>query len=510
MIGAVVRAVMVAVVATISLAALLQLAPTQRPFVLAVYLLIMGGVATHLLVTWLRLTYPPPPASPFDTALAARPVPARPPAELDRLARLLSLSSASALHAHTRLRSELRPVAADRLRWSLAVDLDRDPEAARAALGEPGVGAAHPRPARPARPGGGRPAPGRPGRADRQPGTDRRHRSGGTAMTELDQLRQLAGRVLDEVERAVVGKRGPLELVLLGLLADGHVLLDDYPGLAKTLIARSFAQVTSLRFARVQFTPDLMPSDVTGSSIYNQRTGDFEFRPGPVFTNLLLGDEINRSPPKTQAALLEAMQERQVTIDGVTRSLERPFLVVATQNPIEFEGTYPLPEAQLDRFLLRLSIGYPSAEAEWRMLERRLERAADEVELAQVATPADVLAMQRAIEQVHLAESVGRYIVELVSATRASPRVQVGSSPRGSLALMKVARAKAALAGRDFVTPEDVKAVAVPTLAHRLILRPELWVRRVRTEDVVAELLEQVPTPPPEAEPAPLRARQGG
>jgi MoxR-like ATPase len=328
-------------------------------------------------------------------------------------------------------------------------------------------------------------------------------------MTEsLDELRQLAGRVLDEVERAVVGKRGALELVLLGLLADGHVLLDDYPGLAKTLIARSFAQATSLSFARVQFTPDLMPSDVTGSSIYSQRLGDFEFRPGPVFTNLLLGDEINRSPPKTQAALLEAMQERQVTTDGVTRPLERPFLVVATQNPIEFEGTYPLPEAQLDRFLLRLSVGYPSAEAEWRMLERRLERAADEVELVPVATPADVLAMQRAIEQVHVASSIGRYIVELVSATRTSPRVQVGSSPRGSLALLKVARAKAALAGRDFVTPEDVKAVAVPTLAHRLILRPELWVRRVRTEDVVAELLEQVPTPPPEAEPAPLRSGQ--
>ena len=313
---------------------------------------------------------------------------------------------------------------------------------------------------------------------------------------------RLAGRVLDEVERAVVGKRDALELVLLGLLADGHVLLDDFPGLAKTLIARSFAQVVSLRFARVQFTPDLMPSDVTGSSIYNQRLGDFEFRPGPVFTNLLLGDEINRSPPKTQAALLEAMQERQVTIDGVTRPLERPFLVVATQNPIEYEGTYPLPEAQLDRFLLRLSVGYPSADAEWRMLERRLERTSDEVELTQVATPADLLAMQRAIEDVHVAESVGRYMVELVGATRTSPRVQVGASPRGTLALLKVGRARAAMVGRDFVTPEDVKAVAVPALAHRLILRPELWVRRVRTEDVVAELLEQVPTPPPEAEPA--------
>jgi MoxR-like ATPase len=321
----------------------------------------------------------------------------------------------------------------------------------------------------------------------------------------VNEVRPLAGRVLDEVERAVVGKRDALELVLLGLLADGHVLLDDFPGLAKTLIARSFAQVTSLRFARVQFTPDLMPADVTGSSVYNQRLGDFEFRAGPVFTNLLLGDEINRSPPKTQAALLEAMQERQVTIDGVTRPLERPFLVVATQNPIEYEGTYPLPEAQLDRFLLRLSVGYPSPEAEWGMLERRLERTSDEVELARVATPADLLAMQRAVEDVHVAASVGRYMVELVGATRASPRVQVGASPRGTLALLKVARASAALAGRDFVTPEDVKAVAVPALAHRLILRPELWVRRVRTEDVVAELLEQVPTPPPEADPVPVR-----
>jgi MoxR-like ATPase len=321
----------------------------------------------------------------------------------------------------------------------------------------------------------------------------------------VTEVRPLAGRVLDEVERAVVGKRDALELVLLGLLADGHVLLDDFPGLAKTLIARSFAQVTSLRFARVQFTPDLMPADVTGSSVYNQRLGDFEFRPGPVFTNLLLGDEINRSPPKTQAALLEAMQERQVTIDGVTRPLERPFLVVATQNPIEYEGTYPLPEAQLDRFLLRLSVGYPSPEAEWGMLERRLERTSDEVGLAPVATPADLLAMQRAVEDVHVAASVGRYMVELVGATRASPRVQVGASPRGTLALLKVARARAALAGRDFVTPEDVKAVAVPALAHRLILRPELWVRRVRTQDVVAELLEQVPTPPPEADPVPVR-----
>jgi MoxR-like ATPase len=319
----------------------------------------------------------------------------------------------------------------------------------------------------------------------------------------LQEARSLATGLLDQVERAVVGKREALELVLLGLLADGHVLLDDYPGLAKTLIARSFAQVTRLHFARVQFTPDLMPSDVTGSSIYNQRLADFEFRPGPVFTNLLLGDEINRSPPKTQAALLEAMQERQVTIDGVTRRLERPFLVIATQNPIEYEGTYPLPEAQLDRFLLRLQVGYPSRGAEWEMVARRLQRGADEIQLEPVATPAEVLAAQRAIEQVHVAESLGRYMVELVSATRASPRVQVGASPRGTLALLKTSRARAAVAGRDFVTPEDVKAVAVPALAHRLILRPELWVRRVRNEEVMRELLEQVPTPRAEEPQAP-------
>ncbi len=322
----------------------------------------------------------------------------------------------------------------------------------------------------------------------------------------LEEVRSLATSLLDQVERAVVGKRDALRLVLLGLLADGHVLLDDYPGLAKTLIARSFAQVTRLRFARVQFTPDLMPSDVTGSSVYNQRLADFEFRPGPVFTNLLLGDEINRSPPKTQAALLEAMQERQVTIDGVTRQLEPPFLVIATQNPIEYEGTYPLPEAQLDRFLLRLQIGYPSQDAEWEMVARRLRRTADEIRLEPVATPAEVLAAQRAIEQVHVAESLGRYMVELVGATRASPRVQVGASPRGTLALLKTSRARAAVAGRDFVTPEDVKAVAVPALAHRLILRPELWVRRVRTEEVVRELLEQVPTPPAEEPRAPSPA----
>ena len=319
----------------------------------------------------------------------------------------------------------------------------------------------------------------------------------------VDELSQQADRILDEVERAVVGKREALELVLLGILADGHVLIEDFPGLAKTLTARAFAQVTSIGFTRVQFTPDLMPSDVTGSSIYNQREGDFEFRPGPIFTNLLLADEINRAPPKTQAALLEAMQERQVTIEGATHLLAPPFLVLATQNPIEYEGTYPLPEAQLDRFMLRIGVGYPDREDEWEVLQRRLERSADEVELDQVVSRDELIEMQRALEQVHVDRSVGLYMVDLVAATREAPGVQVGASPRGSLALLKLSRGRAALKGRDFVTPEDVKAVAVPALAHRLSLRPELWVQRLRPEDLVLELLGRVPTPKAEAEPEP-------
>jgi MoxR-like ATPase len=315
---------------------------------------------------------------------------------------------------------------------------------------------------------------------------------------DVDRVASVSARILDEVERAVVGKREALELVLLGLLADGHVLIEDYPGLAKTLAARSFAQVTDLRFARIQFTPDLMPSDVTGSSIYNQRDADFEFRPGPIFANLLLADEINRAPPKTQAALLEAMQERQATIEGETRVLEPPFLVLATQNPIEYEGTYPLPEAQLDRFLLRASFGYPGREHEVEMLERRAERRTDEVDLESVVDRATLLELQREVEAVYVSPEIGGYMVDVVRATREAGSIQVGASPRGSLALLKLGRAKAAVAGRDYVTPEDVKAVAVPALAHRLTLRPELWVQRVRPEDVVAERLETVPTPPAE------------
>jgi MoxR-like ATPase len=313
---------------------------------------------------------------------------------------------------------------------------------------------------------------------------------------ELQEVRDRGATVLDELERAIVGKREALELILIAMLCDGHVLLEDYPGLAKTLAARSFAQAASLRFSRIQFTPDLMPSDVTGSSVFDQRNAEFTFLPGPIFTNLLLADEINRAPPKTQAALLEAMQEQQVTTEGETRVLEAPFIVLATQNPIEYEGTYPLPEAQLDRFLIRIGIGYPSREHELELLARRLARGEDEVHLRAVIDGPGLIAMQQALEQVHVSDSIAGYIVDLVTATRESKRLAVGASPRGSLALLKLSRAKAALDGRDFVVPEDVKAIAIPALAHRLTLRPELWVQRVRGEDVVAEALASVPTPP--------------
>ena len=312
---------------------------------------------------------------------------------------------------------------------------------------------------------------------------------------DLTDVGRISTAVLDEVEKAVLGKRDALALLLLGLLADGHVLLEDYPGLAKTLMARSFAQVCSMDFSRIQFTPDLMPSDVTGSSIFNQRDADFQFRPGPIFANLLLADEINRAPPKTQAALLEAMQERQVTTEGETRRLGPPFLVMATQNPIEYEGTYPLPEAQLDRFLLRMSVGYPGRDDEWRVLAERAERRTDDVRLSPVVDRDTLLAMQLACEDVHVSEPVGLYMVDVVAATRNAPSIQVGASPRGSLALLKLSRCRAALDGRDYVTPDDVKSVAVPALAHRLTLRPELWVQRISAEDVVRERLATVATP---------------
>ena len=317
---------------------------------------------------------------------------------------------------------------------------------------------------------------------------------------DVDEVGQRCKAILDRIEEAIVGKRDVLELVLVGVLANGHVLIEDYPGLAKTLIARCFAQATGLGFARIQFTPDLMPSDVTGSPVFDQARGEVVFRPGPVFTNLLLGDEINRAPPKTQAALLEAMAERQVTVEGVTRRLDPPFVVLATQNPIEYEGTYPLPEAQLDRFLLRLQVGYPGRDDELGIVARRLARRHNDVALEPVVDQAGVVAMQAAMEDVHVSDSVVAYIVDLVGATRTGPGVEVGASPRGTLAVLVAARARAVLSGRDFVTPDDVKAVAVAALAHRITLRPDQWVRGARSEDVVAGCLDTVPTPPPEPE----------
>ena len=308
-------------------------------------------------------------------------------------------------------------------------------------------------------------------------------------------------RIVDEIERAVVGKRPAVELVLAGWLAGGHVMLEDLPGLAKTLLARSFATVVGVDMRRVQFTPDLMPSDVTGSSIWDPSRADFVFRAGPVFTNLLLGDEINRAPPKTQAALLEAMAEHQVTMDGVTRPLPRPFVVIATQNPIELEGTYPLPEAQMDRFLVRVRLGYPAPGDEHEILRRRLDRRVDQPQLDRVVDRATFVRMQEALEDVHVSERILGYAVALVEATRAHASLQVGASPRGTLALVKLGRAVAALAGRDYVTPEDVQRVAGPALAHRVILRPELWVRGVTADGVIDDVLSTVPTPAAEVEP---------
>jgi MoxR-like ATPase len=302
-------------------------------------------------------------------------------------------------------------------------------------------------------------------------------------------------RILDELERAVVGKRDALELILLSLLADGHVLIEDLPGVGKTLIARSFAQVCSMEFARVQFTPDLMPADITGGSVYDQRTVSFTFLPGPVFTNILLADEINRAPAKTQAALLEAMEERQVTLEGETRPLAPPFLVFATQNPIEYEGTYPLPEAQLDRFLVRISLGYLDPADESELLLARARRRRERVELEAVCDGDTLRELQAMVEEVHLSESVAAYAVSLVRATRDSPQLSLGASPRGSLALMKLARARAALHGRDFVKPDDVKQIAVPALAHRLTLSPELWVQRTDPAEIVGSIVSSVPVP---------------
>jgi MoxR-like ATPase len=306
---------------------------------------------------------------------------------------------------------------------------------------------------------------------------------------------RLCERILAEVEQVIVGKHDSARAVLLGVLASGHILIEDLPGLGKTLLARTFATVLGLEFTRVQFTPDMLPADLTGAMVLDLATGEPAFRPGPVFTGLLLADEINRTPPKTQAALLEAMAEGQVSVDGTTRRLPNPFVVLATDNPIEYEGTYPLPEAQLDRFIARVSLGYLDTEGEAEMVRRRLARGSAPPNPPQLTDAARLLAMRESLEAVQLHPDLLGYVVALVSATRTHPQVTVGASPRGTLAVIQLARGHAVLDGRDYVTPEDIKAVAVPALAHRLVLRPEMWVRQVTGQDVAAEVLAQVPVP---------------
>ncbi len=313
---------------------------------------------------------------------------------------------------------------------------------------------------------------------------------------KIEEVHEKGKRILDEVGKAIVGKEEVLKLILTTILADGHILIEDLPGLAKTLMAKSFATALGVKFRRVQFTPDLLPSDILGVSVFNQKTLEFEFKRGPIFTNILLADEINRAPPKTQSALLEAMQERQVTIEGKTYYLERPFVVIATQNPIEQEGTYPLPEAQLDRFLVRLRVGYPTKQEEIEILKRRIERKKEEVDINPIVTPEEVVKMQRAVEDVYVSDAILEYITNIVKATRENKReIEIGASPRGSLALLKLSRAYAALEGRDYVIPDDVKKVAVPALSHRLILKRELWYTRVSQESVMERILEKVPVP---------------
>lgn len=311
----------------------------------------------------------------------------------------------------------------------------------------------------------------------------------------IQELRARAEAILHEVEGVIVGKREALTLILAAILAGGHVLIEDYPGLAKTLAARCLAQALGLTFRRIQFTPDLLPADVVGTHIFRREEGKFVFQPGPIFTQLLLADEINRATPKTQSALLEAMQENQVTVEGTTYPLPQPFVVLATQNPIEYEGTFPLPEAQVDRFLVRVRFGYPSRAEEVEILRRRIARKAEEVSVRTVSSPEEVLGMRAVLEEVFVDPDLLQYMADLVERTRRHEALSLGASPRGTLALLRLSRAWAALHGRDYVLPDDVKAVAISALSHRLLLSPDLWVREVRTEDIVAEILARTPVP---------------
>lgn len=310
----------------------------------------------------------------------------------------------------------------------------------------------------------------------------------------MQEVQEIAQRVIRNVERVIVGKHREVELVLIAMLCRGHVLIEDVPGVGKTTLAKAIARSLGLRFRRIQCTPDMLPSDITGVSIYNQKTGEFEFRPGPVMAQIVLTDEINRATPKTQSALLEAMEERQVTVDGVTHPMERPFLVLATQNPIEYEGTFPLPEAQLDRFLLRIRLGYPDPDEEITMLDaQRVVHPLDELE--QVVDAPTFLRAQEAVREVYLNDLVKQYIVDIVGASRRHEDIYLGASPRGSLALYKTAQARAALQGRDYVIPDDIKYMAEPALAHRIIVSPSARIKNVDPRDVIADVLATVPVP---------------
>jgi MoxR-like ATPase len=311
----------------------------------------------------------------------------------------------------------------------------------------------------------------------------------------IEQVARKSGQILDEMEKAIVGKRLLLEKIFCTVLADGHVLIEDLPGLAKTLTARSFAAVLGLTFKRIQFTPDLLPADITGGYVFNRQQGTFELVKGPIFANLVLGDEINRAPAKTQAAMLEAMEEHQVTLEGETLALPQPFTVIATQNPIEYEGTFPLPEAQLDRFMVRLSVGYPSADQELEILKRRWERRVDEILLQCLSDTLELASLRRTVETVHVEPDVARYMIALAQATRASTHISVGASPRASLALLKLSRARAAMENRDFVIPDDVKFLAPEVFVHRLILKPDLWARGMAVQEVVENIINNVPVP---------------
>ncbi|MDH3943723.1 MAG: MoxR family ATPase [Anaerolineae bacterium] len=314
-------------------------------------------------------------------------------------------------------------------------------------------------------------------------------------VKKIDEVTELGNRVINEVEKAIVGKNELIEMVMAAALSNGHVLLEDYPGLGKTLLAKSFATALGLDFKRIQFTPDLLPSDITGGYIFNRAKNSFELREGPIFANIILADEINRASPKTQSALLEAMQEGQVTLEGETMRLPTPFLVIATQNPIEYEGTFPLPEAQLDRFIVKLGVGYPTMEEEREILRRRRQRKQDEIELERVTDAKELIAMRDAVETVHVDGDIEKYMINLVKRTRNDGQVAVGASPRGSLALLKLTRAWAALKGRDYVLPDDVKLFAEPALVHRLILKPDLWLKKNAASEVIEGIVNSVAVP---------------